>query len=38
MKGSLGLWTVGLCFLLLGAYIIAAPSAGGYHLLKKIPL
>ena len=39
MKASrLGLLALCLCFLLLGAYIIAAPAVGGYHLLKKIPL
>ena len=29
---------VGLCVLGLGAYLIAASSGGGYHLLKKVPL
>jgi DNA-binding beta-propeller fold protein YncE len=27
-----------LCFLWLGAYVLATPPAGGYHLLKRIPL
>src|SRR5712691_346922 len=39
MKGStlIGL-AVGLCFVGLCAYLIAAPPGSGYHLLKKIPL
>jgi DNA-binding beta-propeller fold protein YncE len=39
MKGSdFGRLAVGLGFLWLGAYALAAPPAGGYHLLKKISL
>jgi YVTN family beta-propeller protein len=39
MKGSnLGRLAVCLCFLWLGAYVLASPPPGGYHLLKKIPL
>src|SRR6201984_3251800 len=29
---------VGVSFILLGLYALAPPPAGGYHLLKKIPL
>src|SRR5712692_5236752 len=37
---NLGRWTAGLFCACLGAYVLAAPPAGGggYHLLKKIPL
>jgi YVTN family beta-propeller protein len=39
MKSSdIGRLAVGVCFLCLGAYVLAAPQAGGYHLLKKISL
>lgn len=39
MKGSkLRRLAVGFCVLLLGVYLVAASSAGGYHLLKKVPL
>ena len=34
---GLGRLTVAACFLVLGAYALAAPQTGGYHLLKKIP-
>src|SRR5437016_10122757 len=33
-----GRLALGLCFPLLGAYAVAAPPQGSYHLLKKIPL
>jgi YVTN family beta-propeller protein len=33
-----GRLSVCLSLLLLGAYVLAAPPAGGYHLLKRIPL
>jgi DNA-binding beta-propeller fold protein YncE len=29
---------LGVCVVLLGASVVAAPTAGGYHLLKRIPL
>jgi DNA-binding beta-propeller fold protein YncE len=35
---TLGRIGVGLFFLTLAAYALATPPAGGYHLLKKIPL
>ena len=35
---SFGRVAVCVPFLLLGAYVVAAPPAGGYHLLKTIPL
>src|SRR6202035_1130293 len=39
MKSSkLARLVVGLCVLALGAYLIAASSVGGYHLLKKVEL
>jgi YVTN family beta-propeller protein len=39
MKGSnLGRLPVYLCSLLLGAFVLASPPPGGYHLLKKISL
>jgi hypothetical protein len=39
MKGSkLRRLGAGLCVLGIGAYLIAAPPVGGYHLLKKVPL
>jgi YVTN family beta-propeller protein len=39
MKASdLGRAAVCLCFLSLGAYVLATPPAGGYHLVKRIPL
>lgn len=39
MKSSdIGRLAVGVCVLCIGAYVLAAPPAGGYHLLKKIPL
>jgi YVTN family beta-propeller protein len=39
MKHShFGRLAVCLCFLWLGAYVLATPPPGGYHLLKKIPL
>lgn len=39
MKGyHLGRLAVALGFLWLGVYIVAAPPAGGYHLLKTVPL
>jgi len=39
MKGSNpGRLAVCLCFLWAGAYVVATPPAGGYHLLKRIPL
>jgi DNA-binding beta-propeller fold protein YncE len=38
MASNLGGLIVGLCILLLGAYVLTAASSGGYHLLKTIPL
>ena len=39
MKGSfLGCCVAGFCGVLTGICVVAAPPAGGYHLLKKIPL
>src|SRR3981081_929449 len=35
---GVGRLTVGLCCLLLGAYALAAPPPGNYHLLKKVSL
>src|SRR6266581_7955713 len=35
---GVGRLALGLCLLLLGAYALAAPPSGNYHLLKKIPL
>src|SRR3989454_10351207 len=35
---GVGRLALGLCLLLLGAYALAAPPSGHYHLLKKIPL
>lgn len=37
-NSSLTALAFGLCFLCLGACILATPPAAGYHLLKKIPL
>jgi DNA-binding beta-propeller fold protein YncE len=37
-RSNLGGLAVCLCILALGAYVLVAASAGGYHLLKKIPL
>src|SRR5438477_8261616 len=33
-----GLWCIGACAVCLSAYALAASWAGGYHLLRKIPL
>ena len=39
MKGSFrGCCVAGFCGVLTGICVVAAPPAGGYHLLKKIPL
>jgi YVTN family beta-propeller protein len=39
MKNSnLVYWAAGLCSLILGAYLFAAPPGGGYHLIKKVSL
>src|ERR1700674_5456874 len=37
-RSHLVYWSVGLCFLLLAAYVFAFQTGGGYHLLKKISL
>jgi len=31
-------FVIGLCLLSIGGFVLSAPPAGGYHLLKKIPL
>ena len=34
---NIGKQLIGLCVLCVGAFVFAAPPAGGYHLLKRIP-